>query len=161
MDAPRALRLLYYYISPVALVVAGLFCVLLPADVLQHLCIMITEDMIKQSFIGSVVHKGLTEVFSRQSATLGAETPDLGDEYKLARAPLTTAGTNYTMQVMLKLRFLDIRYSKGYQGKKKLPLYNRVLWSVLYKSTLQKLRYGLTEDVKRNVSEQLKLKQNG
>lgn len=53
------------------------------------------------------------------------------------------------MRVFSYLRFLDIRYRKQELFfRRKLALYNRVIWGVLYNETLQDLRYGLTDNIR-------------
>ncbi|DBA56387.1 TPA_asm: acr candidate [Porphyromonas phage phage032a_KCOM2801] len=131
--------------------------VLLSATYACHICDMITDDMIKTEFIGTVVRAGLKKIYQEQEAVLAANLPELGDRYKLSRMPQELEGKKFGIRVLIYLRFLDIKYRKGTGLRKAsgLALYNRVIWGVLYHETLPKLRYGFTEDIKNKITADL------
>jgi len=57
------------------------------------------------------------------------------------------------------LRFLDIKNRRDRTTKmgvrRKLALYNRVIWGVLYHPTLRDLRFGLTKEIKEQIRAEL------
>lgn len=57
------------------------------------------------------------------------------------------------------LRFLDIKSSmdrfKNKELRSKLALYNRVIWGRLYNETRSDIKYGLKDDVKERIKEEL------
>ncbi|MDU1012385.1 MAG: hypothetical protein E7A49_05685 [Parabacteroides sp.] len=60
------------------------------------------------------------------------------------------------MRIFSYLRFLDIRYRKQDMFfRRKLALYNRVIWGVLYNETLQDIRYGLTDNIRQLMRDDL------
>lgn len=131
--------------------------VLLHHTCARFLCCMITDDMIKTEFIGTVVRSGLKKIYQEQEAVLAANLPELGDRYKLSRMPQELDGKRFGIRILISLRFLDIKYRKGTGLRKAsgLALYNRVIWGVLYHETLPKLRYGFTEDIKNKITADL------
>jgi hypothetical protein len=124
-----------------------------------YFAFMITEEMIHKEFISQTVTKDLRKIYTIQEEVVRANLT--GGTGKLAaylsRKPFEDiGGKTYYMRLFSYLRFLDIRYRRQYMRiRRKLALYNRAVWGVLYHETLPTLRYGLTEDLKRQIHEQL------
>lgn len=124
---------------------------------------MITEELVKKKFIHDVVKKDIRYIYDTQDEVIRRNFTNkraLDMARFLKTAPFSMDGeglrANYYMRIFPYLRFLDIRYSRQMEGlRARLALYNRVVWGVLYRDTLPTLRYGLTEDIRRGIREQL------
>lgn len=124
---------------------------------------MITEELVKKKFIHDVVKKDIRYIYATQDEVIRRNFTNkraLDMARFLKTAPFSMDGeglrANYYMRIFPYLRFLDIRYSRQMEGlRARLALYNRVVWGVLYQDTLPTLRYGLTEDIRRGIREQL------
>lgn len=124
---------------------------------------MITEELVKKKFIHDVVKKDIRYIYATQDEVIRRNFTNkraLDMARFLKTAPFIMDGeglrANYYMRIFPYLRFLDIRYSRQMEGlRARLALYNRVVWGVLYRDTLPTLRYGLTEDIRRGIREQL------
>ena len=59
--------------------------------------------------------------------------------------------------IPLHLRFLDIQYRKpkGKRAQGQSNLYNKLVWPILYKHVFPELRYGLTDEVRNSLHNQL------
>lgn len=116
---------------------------------------MITDELIKSEFIHAVVSRDINRIYNTQEDVIRANFPNgtgrLADF--LSRRPFSISGEGlkqaYHMRVFSYLRFLDIRYRKQEMFfRRRLALYNRVIWGVLYNETMQDLRYGLTDNIR-------------
>ncbi|MDR1402753.1 MAG: hypothetical protein LBJ60_03505 [Tannerellaceae bacterium] len=120
---------------------------------------MITEEMIRKEFISQTVTEGIKKIYDTQEnvvrENLTGGTGRLADY--LFKAPFyNLKGKTYFVRLFSYLRFMDIRYRRqNMHLRRKLALYNRVVWGVLYHETLPDLHYGLTEDIRRQVHDQL------
>lgn len=124
---------------------------------------MITDEIIKKEFIHQVVTRDIELIYSTQEQVIRSVFPggtgNLADF--LSRKPITISGKGlertFYMRVFSYLRFLDIRYRKDrMETRRKLALYNRVIWGVLYNETLPDLRYGLTAEIREKIGAELK-----
>lgn len=124
-----------------------------------YFAVMISEEMIRKEFISRTVSKDVRKIYAVQEQVVRENLT--GGSGRLAgylsRAPFDSfEGRKYYMRVLSYLRFLDIRYRRqDMRLRRKLALYNRVVWGVLYGETLPELRYGLTGDIKRQIHDQL------
>lgn len=124
---------------------------------------MITEELVKKKFIHDVVKKDIRYIYATQNEVIrrnftNKRALDMARFLKTAPFSMDSEGlrANYYMRIFPYLRFLDIRYSRQMEGlRARLALYNRVVWGVLYRDTLPTIRYGLTEDIRRGIREQL------
>lgn len=116
---------------------------------------MVTDELIKTEFIHSIVTRDINRIYDTQEEVIRANfksgTGRLADF--ISQHPVSFSGEGqkqiYHMRVFSYLRFLDIRYRKQELFfRRKLALYNRVIWGVLYNETLQDLRYGLTDNIR-------------
>ena len=76
-----------------------------------------------------------------------------------ASVPLTVEkpGERYALRTLDYTRFLDIKYAKGaaYRSSGRAPLYNRLVWGVLYREVIPEIRYGLRSGVKDSIRREL------
>ncbi|NCA79587.1 MAG: hypothetical protein EOM76_05290 [Sphingobacteriia bacterium] len=127
---------------------------------------MVTDQLIQKRFITDTMTAGISKIYEIQESVvnscLNKRSGDLSGF--LSRKPFTSTafGSDYTyyMRIFPYLRFLDINYRKSPDRiskhiRSKLALYNRSVWGVLYHETFPDLRYGLSEDIRRGIKEQL------
>lgn len=62
--------------------------------------------------------------------------------------------------IPLHLRFLDIQYKRnkprGTKAKGQSNLYNKLVWPIIFKKIFPELRYGLTDEVRKELHGELK-----
>lgn len=125
---------------------------------------MITDEMIKTEFIHQTVSAGMKKIYATQTETVN--TYLTGGTGKLASflssAPFQLVDNNsfkktYHMRLLNYLRFLDIKYSKDQMKlRRKLALYNRVVWGVIFGEVQPNLLYGFTREVRSILLKELK-----
>lgn len=124
---------------------------------------MITEGMIKQVFIHNILQRDARLIADTQVDRLRRHRTQRARQVALALAgqPFRISGTGLhatlTFNIMTSLRFMDISVSRDIRAgaSKALALYNRVVWGTLYRDTLGDLKFGLTEDIRRQFRAQL------
>lgn len=120
---------------------------------------MVSEDIIKDKFITDVMTAGVNKVRSMQAdaaqSLLNAKTGRLFANLADRSFGLDVGSKHYSVSVRILnyLRFNEIRADRALRSR--LVLYNRIVWGVLYGETLPKLKYGLTQDIKRDITRQL------
>ncbi len=125
---------------------------------------MITEELIRKQFIHQILRRDAAFICETQSRVLRENfTNERAMELAsfLVSRPYSVSGSGlrlaYTFSIFPYLRFLDIRFSRESMGlRRRLALYNRVIWGRLYHETLGDLRYGLTQDMKDSISAKLR-----
>lgn len=119
---------------------------------------MITEELIKTTFIHQTIKRDVALIYKTQADIVSEVFRGTGKLYNhLSSAPFSLEYgqvTTFHMRLLTYLRFLDIQYRKSAINRK-LALYNRVIWGVLYNETLPTLRYGLTQDIRNGIRKQL------
>lgn len=128
---------------------------------------MITEQLIRDKFISETLRSGIRKIYSTQEQVVR-------DNYQLhtGRLVASLSAHNFTsssqgyshtffVRILPYLRFLDMAYRRRYDRiaksqRSKLALYNRVVWGVLYHETFPELAYGFTDEVRRQVEDELK-----
>jgi hypothetical protein len=120
---------------------------------------MITDQLIKKTFIHNVVSNGYKEIKRIQQEVISENLNVIsGDLLKsVQKNPLSLIGTErqvYYMTVLPYMRFLDIHFRQDMQ-RRKISIYNRVIWGVLYGEVLPALRYGFTQDIRKYITQQL------
>lgn len=120
---------------------------------------MITDQLIKKTFIHNVVSNGFKEIKRIQQEVISENLNVIsGDLLKsVQKNPLSLIGTErqvYYMTVLPYMRFLDIHFRQDIQ-RRKISIYNRVIWGVLYGEVLPALRYGFTQDIRKYITRQL------
>ncbi len=125
---------------------------------------MVTDELIKKSFISQIIRRDAAFIYDTQARVVRENFSTDGRSstlaYHLSKRPFSLSGQGlnlvYYFNVITYLRFLDIKYSKDKMGlRSKLALYNRVIWGRLYNETIRDLKYGLTEDIKRDIRQRL------
>ena len=123
---------------------------------------MVTEEMIKKEFIHRTVSRDIRRIYATQEAVIReALKPTTGNLLDcILRRPIDVQGSGlkptYYMTVLRYMRLLEIQYrNQDMKTRRKLALYNRVIWGVLYHETLSTLRYGLTDEIKQSIREDL------
>jgi len=122
---------------------------------------MITDELIKKEFIHQVMSRDIKRIYYKQESIVKSElnkkSGDLLDF--LVMAPFTnTSGMGkevYYMRLFAYLRFLDIRSRQDMRLRRKLALYNRTVWGVLYHETFPTLSYGFSKDVQSYIKTRL------
>ena len=124
---------------------------------------MVTDELIKV-FISQIIRRDAAFIYDTQARVVRENFSTDGRSstlaYYLSKRPFSLSGQGlnlvYYFNVITYLRFLDIKYSKDKMGlRSKLALYNRVIWGRLYNETIRDLKYGLTEDIKRDIRQRL------
>lgn len=120
---------------------------------------MITDQLIKKTFIHNIVSNGFKEIKRIQQEVISENLNIIsGDLLKsVQKNPLSLIGTErqvYYMTVLPYMRFLDIHFRQDMQ-RRKISIYNRVIWGVLYGEVLPALRYGFTQDIRKYITRQL------
>lgn len=124
---------------------------------------MITDSLIKQEFIHNVLQRDARLIADTQVDRLRRHRTQRARQIalQLAGQPFRISGTGLhatlTFNILTSLRFMDISISRDIRAgaSKALALYNRVVWGILYHDTLGDLKFGLTEDLRREIREQL------
>ncbi|WP_152569122.1 hypothetical protein [Porphyromonas gulae] len=122
---------------------------------------MITSSMIKREFIHRTVGSGFHRI-SKMQERAAARSYTGGTGYMrshFASVPLAVEkpGERYALRTLDYTRFLDIKYAKGaaYRSSGRAPLYNRLVWGVLYREVIPEIRYGLRSGVKDSIRREL------
>lgn len=117
---------------------------------------MITEDIINQTYINRVVNRDIAIIYKTQEQVVRANFHGTGRLARyLSTMPFSFMDHIYYFRVLPYLRFLDIRYRQNMEIRRSLALYNRVIWGVLYNETLPDIRYGLTQDIRKEIRKDL------
>lgn len=119
---------------------------------------MVTTEIINETFIQRIVTRDSKIINDTQKQVVGDNLQVKSGKLSnfLENYHFHIDGTHFVFQTLNYLRFLDIRYRKDRLSERRnLALYNRVIWGVLYHETMPSLRYGLTEDIKTKIREQL------
>ena len=119
---------------------------------------MITTDAINEAYINKIINRDLGKIQELQTDVvnnvLNRVSGALQDSFSSTRYSVENTSSEFS--VLSYLRFIDMKYSKSMLSvRKKLPLYNRAIWPILYQETLPDLRYGLTKDIRREIRGQL------
>jgi len=124
---------------------------------------MITEDAIKKTFIHQILRRDAAFIYDTQARVLRENftSERVSNMAKFLEShPYNVSGSGlnvwYSFNIFTYLRLLDIRFSRQDMGtRRRLALYNRVIWGRLYHQTIGDLKYGLTEDIKKSLSKDL------
>jgi hypothetical protein len=124
---------------------------------------MVTEELIKKEYIRRILSRDANFIYNTQASVIRQNFNSEGTTRLanfLAKHPYSIEGNGlhvvYSFQILTYLRFLDIKYSRQQSGiRQRLALYNRVVWGRLYHETINDLRYGLTQDIKNQISGEL------
>lgn len=121
---------------------------------------MVTDSLIRKKFVHETMKEGVEKLQAAWRPAVGAFQVRSGALRRFAdnSAPMTmiTSG-RYSVHyfIPLHLRFLDIQYRRKSGRKGKVKLYNKIVWPILFKEVFPELKYGLTDEVRRTVRQQL------
>lgn len=121
---------------------------------------MITKEMISEAFINRIVNRDINIIYQTQqevvAENLKSQTGTLASHLMQRPFEFDNMGSKqvYYMRTLPYLRFLDMSVVTM-RTRRKLALYNRVIWGVLYNETLPALRYGLTQDIRDSIGAEL------
>ena len=115
---------------------------------------MITEEAIKQEFIQAVMTRDIRRIYDTQEQTVRTylNTQSGALQAHLARKPFSSTMEG-NRQIYYMRVFRGDRISRHI--RRHLALYNRVVWGVLYHETFPDIQYGLSEDIRRYIRQQL------
>lgn len=121
---------------------------------------MVTDQLIKKTFIHNVVSIGFQKIRQIQQEVISENLNVISGNLlqSVQEKPMEIEGTErqiYYMSVLPYMRFLDIRFRQDLRIRRKLSIYNRVIWVVLYGEVLPNLRYGFTQDIRKYITRQL------
>lgn len=125
---------------------------------------MVTEDIIRKAYIDKIVSRDQKIIRETQAQVIASYlTGGTGRLLSFVKsAHFSEDGLHYNFPILNYLRFLDIKNRNTSYGKKhmlaerkNLALYNRVVWGVLYNETLPDIKYGLTQDIRDSIRQQL------
>lgn len=120
---------------------------------------MISDEIIKDKFVTDMLRKGTNKVFDLQSQVahelLHERTGQLFANLNERKFGVAGTGLKYqvTVRILKYLRFNEIRSNWGLRGK--LHLYNRIVWGVLWGETLPAIKFGMTDEIKAALRQQL------
>jgi hypothetical protein len=147
----------------VRIIVRAFFMSFCPTSLPGIFVCMITDEMIKKEFISEVVSRDIKLIYATQEQVVREVFPNGTGALAgfLAKSPFDMSGAGlrrtFFMRIFPYLRFLDIRYRRDQMAtRRKLALYNRVIYGVLYHETMPALRYGLTEELREKIGQQLR-----
>lgn len=125
-----------------------------------YLCGMITDSLIRKKFVHETMKEGTEKLREAWRPAVGAFRVHSGQLRRFADnpAPMTQISSgSYSVHyfIPLHLRFLDIQYRRRSGRKGKMKLYNKIVWPILYKEVFPELKYGLTDEVRRQIRQQL------
>ena len=130
-----------------------------------YLCPMITEHLIRKRFVQDTMSDAVFRLYEAWKKPVSLFQVRSG---QLRRFAFQGAADKHVSEsacelrffVPLHLRFLDIQYrhrrARGTRAKGRANLYNKLVWPILYKHVFTELRYGLTDEVRRELRGKLK-----
>lgn len=127
---------------------------------------MVTDSLVRKKFVHDVLQKGIMKIYATQESVVR-------NNYQLRSGRLVASLSKHSfdsritndsqtifVRILPYLRFLDMAYRQRNDRiakfkRRNLALYNRVVWGVLYHETFPQLRYGFTDEVRKNIHDQL------
>lgn len=121
---------------------------------------MVTESLIRKKFVHETMKEGMQKLQDAWRPAVGVFKVRSGRLSRFADSPNTQTqitSSSYSVHyfIPLHLRFLDIQYRRRSGRKGKMKLYNKIVWPILYKEVFPELKYGLTDEVRRQIRQQL------
>lgn len=128
---------------------------------------MITDSLIKKKFVHDTLKDGINKIYATQEnvvrSNFHSRTGRLLTSLSAHSFDAEQTGESSIIYLRLLpyLRFLDMQYRTRKDKiakvkRRKLALYNRVVWGVLYHETFPTIRYGLTDEVRESINQDLK-----
>lgn len=119
---------------------------------------MSAHDNIRDAFFRRTLERDFKTIMQRQLAIANERIYRNGNKRQSGRlrsflasgeATIGTNPINIRVNYPIYIRFLDMRKNGNHR------IYNRQLWGMIYRETLPELRYGFTEEVQKEIREQL------
>ena len=126
---------------------------------------MITEHLIRKKFVHQTMTDAVSRLYEAWRPAVSVFQVRSGQLMRFAfkgAADRHISESAYELRffVPLHLRFLEIQYRRkrprGTRANKNHNLYNKIVWPILYKQVFPELRYGLTDEVRRELRGELK-----
>lgn len=128
---------------------------------------MITDSLIKKKFVHDTLKDGINKIYTTQENVVRSNfhshtgrllTSLSAHSYD---SEISDESSIIYLRLLPYLRFLDMQYRTRKDKiakvkRRKLALYNRVVWGVLYHETFPTIRYGLTDEVRESINQDLK-----
>lgn len=128
---------------------------------------MITDSLIKKKFVHDTLKAGINKIYTTQENVVRSNfhshtgrllTSLSAHSYD---SEISDESSIIYLRLFPYLRFLDMQYRTRKDKiakvkRRKLALYNRVVWGVLYHETFPTIRYGLTDEVRESINQELK-----
>lgn len=126
---------------------------------------MITESLIRKKFVADTINAGVNDIFARQQQVAqrlairsGRLRQWASDRRHTTR--ITESSRYISVPLMPYVRFLDMQYRTrrdrvGKFLRRQLALYNRTVWGILYRQVFPRLRYGFTDEIRRQLRQEL------
>lgn len=128
---------------------------------------MITDSLIKKKFVHDTLKDGINKIYTTQENVVRSNfhshtgrllTSLSAHSYD---SEISDESSIIYLRLLPYLRFLDMQYRTRKDKiakvkRRKLALYNRVVWGVLYHETFPTIRYGLTDEVRESINQELK-----
>ena len=124
---------------------------------------MVTESLIRKKFVHETMTEGINKIFSEQqkifSANFNSRTGRLQSFLSSHQFDRQISDGRYSVLIDMPahLRFLDMQYRRQDLSRKpkRVNIYNKVVWGILYHEVFPELRYGLTDEVRQQLHNQL------
>ena len=126
---------------------------------------MITEHLIRKRFVQDTMSDAVSRLYEAWRPAVSVFQVRSGELSRFATSGavarrMSDGSCELQIFVPLHLRFLDIQYrhrrARGTRAKGRANLYNKLVWPILYKHVFPELRYGLTDEVRRELRGKLK-----
>ena len=128
---------------------------------------MITDSLIKKKFVHDTLKDGINKIYTTQENVVRSNfhshtgrllTSLSAHSYD---SEISEESSIIYLRLLPYLRFLDMQYRTRKDKiakvkRRKLALCNRVVWGVLYHETFPTIRYGLTDEVRESINQELK-----
>ena len=124
---------------------------------------MVTESLIRKKFVHETMTEGINKIFSEQqkvfSVHFNSRTGRLESFLSSHQFDRQVSDSRYSVLIDMPahLRFLDMQYRRQDLSRKpkRVNIYNKVVWGILYHEVFPELRYGLTDEVRQQLHNQL------
>lgn len=113
--------------------------------------------MIDEQFIRQTINKGNQVIFDTQADVVSQHLNERSGRlaHFIGSRSFNVDGLRYSYPVLIYMRFLDIQAKRRKSERSGLALYNRVVWGVLYRQVQPKLRFGLSDEIRQQIKNQL------
>lgn len=127
---------------------------------------MITDSLIRKKFVHDTLQKGILKIYHTQENVVRTNFQKrTGRLMTLLSAHsydshISDRSQTIFVRLLPYLRFLDMQYRHRNDRiakfkRRNLALYNRVVWGVLYHETFPELRDGFTDEVRRQIRQEI------